>query len=107
MVTPFDVSGAIDLDKAAELAVHLVDEVGNDGLVLSGTGGEAPTTSDAEKTDLLTAVVAAVGDRAHIVAGVGTFDTEHSIHLARAAAKAGAHGLLLVTPYYSRPPQSG
>ncbi|MGI8679819.1 MAG: 4-hydroxy-tetrahydrodipicolinate synthase [Jatrophihabitans sp.] len=107
MVTPFDVSGAIDLGKAAELAAYLVDEVGNDGLVISGTGGESPTTSDSEKADLLAAVVGAVGDRAHIVAGVGTFDTVHSIHLAQAAAKAGAHGLLVVTPYYSRPPQSG
>ncbi|WP_375485508.1 4-hydroxy-tetrahydrodipicolinate synthase [uncultured Jatrophihabitans sp.] len=107
MVTPFDVSGALDLDKAVELATHLVDVVGNDGLVLNGTGGEAPTTTDAEKHDLVVAVVDAVGDRAHIVAGIGTFDTVHSIHLAQSAAKAGAHGLLCVTPYYSRPPQSG
>jgi 4-hydroxy-tetrahydrodipicolinate synthase len=107
MVTPFDVSGALDLDKAAQLATYLVDEQGNDGLVISGTTGEAPTTSDAEKSDLLTAVVEAVGDRAHVVAGVGTFDTIHTIHLAQQAAKAGAHGLLVVTPYYSRPPQAG
>ncbi len=107
MVTPFDVSGAIDLDKAAQLATYLVDEQAHDGLVISGTGGESPTTSDSEKADLLAAVVGAVGDRAHIVAGVGTFDTVHTIHLAQAAAKAGAHGLLCVTPYYSRPPQSG
>lgn len=107
MVTPFDFSGAIDLDKAAQLATYLVDEQAHDGLVISGTGGESPTTSDSEKADLLAAVVGAVGDRAHIVAGVGTFDTVHTIHLAQAAAKAGAHGLLCVTPYYSRPPQSG
>jgi 4-hydroxy-tetrahydrodipicolinate synthase len=107
MVSPFDVSGALDLDRAAELAAYLVDEQGNDGLVISGTGGEAPTTTDAEKSDLLEAVVAAVGDRAHIVAGVGTFDTVHTMHLAQQAAKAGAHGLLVVTPYYSRPPQAG
>jgi 4-hydroxy-tetrahydrodipicolinate synthase len=107
MVTPFDVAGAIDLDKAAELAAYLVDEQGNDGLVISGTGGEAPTTSDAEKADLLAAVVSAVGDRARIVAGVGTFDTVHSVHLAQEAEKAGAHGLLVVTPYYSRPPAAG
>ena len=107
MVTPFDVAGAVDLDKAVELAAYLVDEQGNDGLVISGTGGEAPTTSDAEKSDLLTAVVNAVGDRAHVVAGVGTFDTVHSVQLAEQAAKAGAHGLLVVTPYYSRPPQAG
>src|SRR3954465_14637736 len=107
MVTPFDVSGALDLKRAAELAAFLVDEQGNDGLVISGTGGESPTTTDAEKSDLLTAVVEAVGDRAHIVAGVGTFDTVHTIHLAQQAAKAGAHSLLVVTPYYSRPPVSG
>jgi 4-hydroxy-tetrahydrodipicolinate synthase len=107
MVTPFDISGAIDLDTAARLAGYLVDEQANDGLVISGTGGESPTTSDAEKADLVQAVVEAVGDRAHIVAGIGTFDTIHSVHLAQQAAKAGAHGLLSVTPYYSKPPQSG
>jgi 4-hydroxy-tetrahydrodipicolinate synthase len=107
MVTPFDVSGAVDLDKAADLATYLVDDQHNDGLVISGTGGESPTTTDAEKADLVSAVVAAVGDRAHVVAGVGTFDTTHTVHLAQQAAKAGAHGLLVVTPYYSRPPQSG
>jgi 4-hydroxy-tetrahydrodipicolinate synthase len=107
MVTPFDVAGALDLDAAARLATYLVDEQGNDGLVISGTTGEAPTTSDTEKADLLAAVVDAVGDRAHVLAGVGTFDTVHSVHLAQQAAKAGAHGLLVVTPYYSRPPQTG
>jgi 4-hydroxy-tetrahydrodipicolinate synthase len=107
MVTPFGVGGDLDLDKAAELATHLVDEQGNDGLVINGTTGESPTTTDAEKADLVRAVVDAVGDRAHVVAGVGTFDTVHTIHLAEQAAKAGAHGLLVVTPYYSRPPQAG
>jgi 4-hydroxy-tetrahydrodipicolinate synthase len=107
MVTPFDVAGGLDLAAAARLATYLVDEQRNDGLVVSGTGGESPTTSDAEKADLLAAVVDAVGDRARVVAGVGTFDTVHSVHLAQAAAKAGAHGLLVVTPYYSRPPQAG
>jgi 4-hydroxy-tetrahydrodipicolinate synthase len=107
MVTPFDVAGGLDLDKAADLATYLVDEQGNDGLVVSGTTGESPTTTDAEKADLLAAVVDAVGDRARVVAGVGTFDTVHTVHLAQQAAKAGAHGLLVVTPYYSRPPQSG
>ncbi len=107
MVTPFDVSGALDLERAAQLATHLVDEMGNDGLVISGTTGEAPTTTDAEKSELLRVVVDAVGDRAHVVAGVGTFDTVHSIHLAEQAEKAGAHGLLVVTPYYSKPPQAG
>jgi 4-hydroxy-tetrahydrodipicolinate synthase len=107
MVTPFDVSGALDPDGAARLATHLVDEMGNDGLVISGTTGESPTTTDAEKADLLAAVIDAVGDRAHVIAGVGTFDTVHSVHLAQQAAKAGARGLLCVTPYYSKPPQAG
>ena len=107
MVTPFDVSGALDIDRAAQLATYLVDEQRNDGLVISGTTGESPTTTDAEKSDLLAAVVDAVGDRAHVLAGVGTFDTVHTIHLAQEAAKAGADGLLVVTPYYSRPPQAG
>ncbi|MDT4978720.1 MAG: 4-hydroxy-tetrahydrodipicolinate synthase [Pseudonocardiales bacterium] len=107
MVTPFGVSGELDLDAAVALATYLVDEQGNDGLVINGTTGESPTTSDAEKAELVRAVADAVGDRAHIVTGVGTFDTVHTIHLAEQAAKAGADGLLVVTPYYSRPPQAG
>ena len=107
MVTPFDMSGSVNLVRAAELATYLVDEQANDGLVINGTGGEAPTTSDGEKSDLVAAVVDAVGDRAQVIAGVGTFDTAHTVHLAEQAAKAGAHGLLVVTPYYSKPPQSG
>jgi 4-hydroxy-tetrahydrodipicolinate synthase len=106
MVTPFDSDGRLDLAKAEELATHLVD-LGNDGLVVNGTTGEGPTTTDAEKAELIRAVANAVGDRATVVAGAGTYDTAHSIHLAQEAEKAGAHGLLLVTPYYSRPPQSG
>jgi len=107
MVTPFGVSGDLDLDRAAELATYLVDEQRNDALVVNGTTGESPTTSDAEKADIVRAVADAVGDRAKIVAGVGTFDTVHTIHLAEQAAKSGADGLLVVTPYYSRPPQAG
>lgn len=107
MVTPFDVDGSLDLDAAAGLASYLVDELGNDGLVISGTTGEGPTTSDAEKADLLRVVLDAVGDRARIVAGVGTFNTEHTLELAATAAKVGADGLLVVTPYYSKPPQAG
>jgi 4-hydroxy-tetrahydrodipicolinate synthase len=107
MVTPPGVSGELDLDSAVRLATYLVDEQGNDGLVINGTTGESPTTSDAEKADLVRAVADAVGDRAHVVAGVGTFDTVHTIHLAEQAAKAGADALLVVTPYYSKPPQSG
>ncbi len=106
MVTPFDAAGALDLGAARTLATHLVDR-GCDGLVLSGTTGESPTTSDEEKSLLIEAVVDAVGDRARIVAGVGTNDTRHTLHLAEQAAAAGAHGLLAVTPYYSRPPAAG
>ncbi len=106
MVTPFTPAGGLDLDGAQRLAAHLVDS-GNDGLVLNGTTGESPTTTDAEKAQLVRAVVEAVGDRAHVIAGVGTNDTAHSIELARQAEAAGAHGLLVVTPYYSKPPQEG
>ncbi|MEU1313127.1 4-hydroxy-tetrahydrodipicolinate synthase [Streptomyces cinnamoneus] len=106
MVTPFTAEGALDLDGAQRLAAHLVD-AGNDGLVVNGTTGESPTTSDAEKAQLVRAVVEAVGDRAHVVAGAGTNDTRHSVELARAAEQAGAHGLLVVTPYYNKPPQEG
>ena len=88
------------------MAKHLVD-AGCDGLVISGTTGESPTTTDAEKLALLRAVLEAVGDRARVIAGAGSYDTAHSVHLAKASAAEGAHGLLVVTPYYSRPPQAG
>ena len=91
---------------ATRLATHLVDS-GCDGLVLSGTTGESPTTTDDEKLALLRAVLDAVGDRARVIAGAGTYDTAQSIRLAKACEAAGAHGLLVVTPYYSRPPQAG
>lgn len=107
MVTPFTADGAVDLDGAARLAAHLVDEQSNDALVINGTTGESPTTTDAEKERLIRTVVEAVGDRAKIVAGVGTNDTRHTVELAAAAEKAGADGLLVVTPYYSKPPQAG
>jgi 4-hydroxy-tetrahydrodipicolinate synthase len=106
MVTPFTADGGLDLDGAQRLATYLVDH-GNDGIVISGTTGESPTTTDDEKERLLRAVLEAVGDRAKIIAGVGTNDTRHTIELAHAAEKAGAHGLLVVTPYYSKPPQTG
>ena len=106
MVTPFAPDGSVDIPAAVRLANHLVD-AGCDGLVLSGTTGESPTTTDAEKLALLRAVLEAVGDRARIIAGAGTYDTAHSIHLAKACAAEGAHGLLVVTPYYSKPPQAG
>jgi 4-hydroxy-tetrahydrodipicolinate synthase len=107
MVTPFAEDGSLDRAAAGRLAARLVDEQNHDALVISGTGGESPTTTDAEKSDLVRAVVDSVGDRARVIAGVGTFDTAHTAHLAEQAAKAGAHALLVVTPYYSRPPQSG
>src|SRR3954449_3497353 len=106
MVTPMTRDGDVDYDGVQQLAVHLVDR-GNDGLVISGTTGESPTTSDEEKERLLRAVVEAVGHRAHVVAGVGTYDTHHTVELARQAEKAGVSGLLVVTPYYSKPPQAG
>ena len=107
MITPMTAEGAVDYDGAARLASYLVDDMRNDGLVVSGTTGESPTTTDAEKERLLRAVIEAVGDRAHVVAGVGTYDTAQTCELARQAERAGAGGLLLVTPYYSKPPQSG
>ncbi|MFE1195329.1 4-hydroxy-tetrahydrodipicolinate synthase [Streptomyces olivaceoviridis] len=104
MITPFTEEGALDLDGAQRLAAHLV-ALGCDGLVLGGTTGESPTTTDGEKARLVAAVREAVGDRAALVTGVGTADTRHTVELARAAGKAGADGVLVVTPYYSRPPQ--
>lgn len=105
MVTPFDETGELDIEGARRLAVRLVDEGGCDALVLSGTTGESPTTSDEEKSALVRAVAAEVGGRARIVAGVGSSDTRHTAALARDAEACGADGLLVVTPYYSRPTQ--
>jgi 4-hydroxy-tetrahydrodipicolinate synthase len=105
MITPFTADGALDLPGARRLAAHLTGPGGCDALVVSGTTGESTTTSDAEKAALVRAVAEAAGDRAAIVAGVGTADTRHSVALAREAAEAGADGLLVVTPYYARPPQ--
>jgi 4-hydroxy-tetrahydrodipicolinate synthase len=107
MVTPFTEDGSLDLAGAQELAAHLVDRCAHDGLVIAGTTGEAPTITDAELRTLLEAVIDAVGDRATVVAGVGTNDTAHSIERARDAERLGAHGLLVVTPYYNRPSQAG
>ena len=107
MVTPFNSDGTkLDLDAAAQLANDLVD-LGNNGLVVNGTTGESPTTDEHEKLELLKVVINAVGDRARVVAGAGSNDTAHSILLAKDAQKAGAHGLLVVTPYYNKPPQAG
>jgi 4-hydroxy-tetrahydrodipicolinate synthase len=107
MVTPFRADGSLDVEGAARLAAYLVDEQGNEGLVVNGTTGESATTTDAEKDVVVRAVLEAVGDRAQVIAGVGTNDTRHTIELAHAAEKAGAHGILVVTPYYNKPPQSG
>ncbi|MGN8246363.1 4-hydroxy-tetrahydrodipicolinate synthase [Cellulomonas soli] len=106
MVTPMSADGEVDLDAAVALARHLVDH-GHDGLVLNGTTGEASTTHAPEKAELVAAVVEAVGDRAHVVAGAGSNDTAHAVRMAEQAAEAGAHGLLVVAPYYSRPSQDG
>lgn len=106
MVTPMHPDGTIDLDAAVALAKHLADR-GHDGLVLNGTTGEASTTHAPEKAELISAVVDAVGDRLHIVAGAGSNDTAHAVRMAEQAAEAGAHGLLVVSPYYSRPSQEG
>ena len=107
MVTPFTSDGTkIDFDAAAKLANDLVD-LGNNGLVVNGTTGESPTTDEHEKLELLKVVIEAVGGRAKVVAGAGSNDTAHSVLLAKDAQKAGAHGLLVVTPYYNKPPQAG
>jgi 4-hydroxy-tetrahydrodipicolinate synthase len=107
MVTPLTEDGTVDLAGVQELAAHLVDRCAHDGLVINGTTGESPTLSDAEQRSALEAVLDAVGDRATVVAGVGTNDTAHSIEKAQDAERLGAHGLMAVTPYYNKPPQAG
>ena len=106
MVTPFAADGSVDLEATARVATHLADH-GHDGVVVSGTTGESPTTSTEEDGRILRAVVDAVGDRVKVVAGVGTNNTAHSVELAEQAFKIGAHGALLVTPYYNKPTQEG
>ncbi len=106
MITPFKPDGSLDLDAAQKVATYLVDR-GNDALVINGTTGEAPTTSDQEKVQLVKAVLEAVGGRAKVIAGVGSNDTVHTIESAVQAEAAGADGLLVVTPYYNKPPQDG
>jgi 4-hydroxy-tetrahydrodipicolinate synthase len=107
MVTPFGADGELYLQGAQALAHWLTEEGRNDGLVLNGTTGESGATSDQEKSDLLRAVVEAVGDRARIIAGIGSPDTRHAIELAQAAEGAGANALLVLPPYYTRPTQQG
>ena len=106
MVTPFNDAGEIDYAQAAALAKRLADS-GSDGIVVAGTTGESPTLSDEEKIRLVRTVKEAVAGRAMVVAGTGTYDTKHSIHLTKEAARAGADGILLVNPYYNRPSQDG
>ncbi|HLI56234.1 MAG TPA: 4-hydroxy-tetrahydrodipicolinate synthase [Actinomycetota bacterium] len=106
MVTPFDRDGNLDLGGAEKLAAWLIDN-GSDGLVITGTTGEGPTVTDAEKGELWRAIVGAVGDRCTVIAGTGTNDTAHSVQLTAEAEKAGCDAALVVTPYYSRPPQAG
>jgi 4-hydroxy-tetrahydrodipicolinate synthase len=105
-VTPFDPSGAVDVSKFRELATYLVDN-GSDGLVVTGTTGEAPTLTDDERFELYAAAVDAVGDRATVIAGTGTYDTRHSAHLTARAHELGVDGFLVVTPYYNKPPPRG
>ena len=106
IVTPFAPDGAVDFDAFQQLAVHLVDH-GSDGIVVAGTTGESPTLTDRERLDLFHAALESVGDRATVVAGTGTYSTAHSIHLSEQASELGVDGLLVVTPYYNRPPQRG
>ena len=104
IVTPFHGDGSVDVDAFSRLAAHLVDN-GSDGLVVAGTTGEAPTLTDEEKLELFAAAVDAVGDRATVVANTGTYDTAHSAHLTGEAHDLGVDGILVVTPYYNKPPQ--
>src|SRR5438128_2165145 len=104
MVTPFRGDGSIDVEKFTDLARFLVDH-GSDGVVVAGTTGESPTLSDDEKLELFAAALEAVGDRATVVAGTGTYDTHHSAQLTKRANELGVDGFLIVTPYYSKPPQ--
>jgi 4-hydroxy-tetrahydrodipicolinate synthase len=104
MVTPFHPDGSVNVPKFRELAAHLVDN-GSDGLVVAGTTGEASTLTDDEKIELFVAAVDAVGNRASVVAGTGTNDTAHSVHMTKRAHEAGVDGILAVTPYYNKPPQ--
>jgi 4-hydroxy-tetrahydrodipicolinate synthase len=105
-VTPFDSDGAVDYERYRELCAYLVDN-GSDGVVVNGTTGEAPTLSDEERLELLRVALDAIGDRATVIAGTGTYSTAHSIHLTEQAHEVGAHGFLVVTPYYNKPPPRG
>jgi 4-hydroxy-tetrahydrodipicolinate synthase len=105
-VTPFDADGAVDYERYRELCAFLVDN-GSDGVVVNGTTGEASTLSEEERVGLIRAALEAIGDRASVVAGTGTNSTAHSIYLTEQAHEAGAHAVLVVTPYYNKPPPRG
>lgn len=107
MLTPFNSDGGVNFDEAARLASYLVDVQKNDGLVINGTTGESPTITESEKLQLLSTILNAVGDRASVLFGAGTYNTAESIHMTREAEKRGAHGIMLVNPYYNRPGQEG
>jgi 4-hydroxy-tetrahydrodipicolinate synthase len=107
MVTPFDANGAVNYVEAARIASHLVDDQKNDGLVINGTTGECPTLTEAEKLKLLEVIISEVGDRAAVIFGSGNYNTAESIHLTREGEKRGAHGIMLVNPYYNKPGQEG
>jgi 4-hydroxy-tetrahydrodipicolinate synthase len=106
VVTPFAEDGSVNFDSFKRLCVHLVEN-GSDGVVVAGTTGEAPTLSDEERLGLFAAAIEAVGDRANVVAGTGTYSTAHSVHLTREAHKLGVDAFLVVTPYYNKPPVRG
>ncbi len=106
IMTPFREDGSVDVEKFRELAVYLVDN-GSDGVVVTGTTGESPTLTDSERFELYAAAVDAIGDRATVIAGTGTYSTAHSMHLTARAHELGVHGFLIVTPYYSKPPARG
>ena len=106
IVTPFDATGAVDYERFRELAAHLVEN-GSDGLVVAGTTGESPTLTDDERLELIAVAVDAVGDRATVVAGTGTYSTAHSVHLTERAHELGVDAFLVVTPYYNKPPPRG
>lgn len=107
MLTPFQEDGSVNYAEAGRIAEFLVDEQGNDGLVVNGTTGESPTLVESEKLGLLECILQAVGDRAAVLFGAGTYSTEESMHLAREGERLGAHGIMLVNPYYNRPGQAG
>ncbi|MBA3725907.1 MAG: 4-hydroxy-tetrahydrodipicolinate synthase [Armatimonadetes bacterium] len=107
MVTPMNEDGSVNYGEAEKIAHHLVDAQRNTGIVVAGTTGESPTLSDEEKFELLRVVLAAVRDKAAVVFGAGTYDTSHSKKLAGAATEMGAHGVMLVSPYYNKPSQEG